>query len=313
MLIVNLDTLTLGAEANFSPLEQLGTYRSYELTSPEQTFERVKDADIILTNKVVLDSALLSQLPNLKLIVVTATGTNIVDVEYATSRGIPVRNAAGYSTLSVAQHTLSMALSLLAQLPYYDRYAKSGEWSKSACFTHLERGRRDIDGLAWGIIGLGSIGQRVAGLASAFGARVSYTSTSGKNTAQPYPHCDLDSLLQHSDIVSIHAPLTPATKGLISDEKLKLLRDEAILINVGRGGIVDESAVAARLKGGARFSYACDVLEHEPMRQDHPFLDPSIHDRLLLTPHIAYAYRNSLKTLVEMSIENVVSFVRQSK
>lgn len=313
MLIVNLDTLTLGAEADFSVLEQFGTYKSYDLTSPEQTLDRVKDADIILTNKVVLDSTLLAQLPNLKLIVVTATGTNIVDVEYATQRGIPVKNAAGYSTLSVAQHTLTMALTLLSQMPYYDAYAKQGEWSKSACFTHLAKGRRDIDGLAWGIIGFGSIGQRVATLASSFGAQVSYTSTSGKNTNQPYPHCDLDSLLAQSDIISIHAPLTPTTKGLIDASKLKLLRDEAILINVGRGGIVDESAVATQLQSGARFSYACDVLEIEPMRKDHAFLDSAIQDRLLLTPHIAYAYRNSLKTLVQMSIDNVANFIKSGK
>lgn len=310
MKIVNLDASTLGANADFSELESFGSYVSYELTSPTQTLERVQDADIILTNKVVLDKPLLSKLPNLKLIVVTATGTNIVDVEYAKERNIPVRNAAGYSTLSVAQHTLTFALNLLSQMPYYDSYVKQGQWAKSACFTHLAQGRRDIDGLAWGIIGLGAIGQRVAMLATSFGARVSYTSTSGKNTAQAYPHLALDDLLAQSDIISIHAPLNPATKGLINAQKLALLKKDCILINVGRGGIVDEQAVAARLKGGAEFYYGCDVLESEPMRGDHPFLDSSIHDRLLITPHIAYAYQNSLKTLVQMSIDNVKEFLK---
>ncbi|KAA8710443.1 D-2-hydroxyacid dehydrogenase [Helicobacter canis] len=310
MNIVNLDVSTLGADADFSELESFGSYMSYPLTSYDETYERVKDADIILTNKVVLDKPLLSKLPNLKLIVVTATGTNIVDVEYAKERNIPVRNAAGYSTLSVAQHTLTFALNLLSQMPYYDGYVKQGQWAKSACFTHLAQGRRDIDGLAWGIIGLGAIGQRVAMLATSFGARVSYTSTSGKNTAQAYPHLALDDLLAQSDIISIHAPLNPATKGLIDTHKLAMLKKDCVLINVGRGGIVDEQAVAARLKSGAQLYYACDVLDTEPMRSDHPFLDSSIQDRLLLSPHIAYAYQNSLKTLVQMSIDNVKEFLK---
>lgn len=147
-------------------------------------------------------------------------------------------------------------------------------------------------------------------LATSFGARVSYTSTSGKNTAQAYPHLALDELLAQSDIISIHAPLNPATKGLIDTHKLAMLKKDCILINVGRGGIVDEQAVAARLKGGAEFYYGCDVLESEPMRGDHPFLDSSIHNRLLITPHIAYAYQNSLKTLVQMSIDNVKEFLK---
>lgn len=308
--IVNLDAKTIGADADFSALKEFGEYVSYPLTSYDETLERCRGAQIVLTNKVVLDKALLEQLSELKLICVTATGTNIVDVEFAKSRGIEVKNVAGYSTLSVAQHTLTMALDCLSQIHYYDDYVKSGEWCKSEIFTHLAGGRRGLAGLKWGIIGFGSIGARVAHLASAFDAKVCYTSTSGKNTASTYPRMELDELLAQSDIISIHAPLNSATMNLIDSAKIAKLKKGAVLINVGRGSIVNEEAVAKTLKNGADFYYACDVLEKEPMRAGHPFLDRAIQSRLLLTPHIAYAYGNSLRELISMSIDNVRSFFK---
>lgn len=312
MKIVNLDAITLG-DADFSELNNFGEYISYDLTRYEETLEQCKGAEIVLTNKVVLDKAILSQLEALKLICVTATGTNIVDVEFASQRGIIVKNVAGYSTLSVAQHTITMVLEFLSQLHYYDTYCKSGQWSQSPTFTHLAGGRVSIDSKKWGIIGFGSIGQRVAQIATCLGAKVCYTSTSGKNQNTSYPQVSLENLLKECDIISIHAPLNPATKNLINAKSLALLKPNAILINVGRGGIVNEEDVTVALKNGARFFYGCDVLEVEPMRKNHPFLDSSIQDRLLITPHIAYAYGDSLKNLIALSIDNVKTFIKTGK
>ncbi len=312
MKIVNLDAKTLGG-GDLSELKQYGEYISYDLTTYEQTLERCKNADIILTNKVVLNKHILSQLPDLKLICVTATGTNIVDVEFAQSRGILIKNVAGYSTSSVAQHTITMVLNFLSQIHYYDNYCKSGTWCQSDIFTHLERGRVSIESKKWGIIGFGSIGQRVANIAFELGAEIYYTSTSGKNNINTYPRIPLEELLQTCDIVSIHAPLNEMTKNLIDSSKITLLKNGAILINVGRGGIVNEEAIALALKNHQDFYYGCDVLESEPMKPNHCFLDSSIQPRLLITPHIAYAYGDSLKRLIELSIQNVKEFVENHR
>lgn len=318
LTIINLDAKTLGG-ADLSELKSYGNYIEYPTTTYQQTFERAKQADIILTNKVVLDKPILESLPNLKLICVTATGTNIIDIDYAKSRGIKVKNVAGYSTLSVAQHTLTLALDFLSQIHYYDSYVKSGAWCKSDIFTHLGIGRAGLAGKKWGIIGFGSIGQRVAHLAKAFDAQVCYTSTSGKNDNPNAKRVELDELLRECDIISIHAPLNPATKNLIDSSKLELLKSGAILLNLGRGGIVSEEAVAKALKNGADFYYGTDVLESEPMRENHPFLDSALisggelSHRLLITPHIAWAYGDSLKELVALSIKNVIDFVKNGE
>lgn len=314
LTIINLDAKTLGG-ADLSELNKYGNYIQYPTTTYAQTIERAKNADIILTNKVILDKPILEKLPNLKLICVTATGTNIIDIDYATSRGIELKNVAGYSTLSVAQHTLTLALDFLSQMRYYDNYVKSAKWCKSDIFTHLGVGRESLAGKKWGIIGFGSIGQRVAHLAKAFDAQVCYASTSGKNNNNNAKKVELDELLEQCDIISIHAPLNPATKNLIDSSKIALLKKGAILLNLGRGGIVSEEAVANALKNGADFYYGADVLEAEPMRENHPFLDftNEIANRLIITPHIAWAYGDSLKELVRLSIKNVVDFVEHNK
>ena len=318
LTIVNLDAKTLGG-ADLSELNKHGNYIEYQTTTYSQTIERAKEAHIILTNKVVLDKHILENLPNLKLICVTATGTNIIDIDYATSRGILLKNVAGYSTLSVAQHTLTLALDFLSQVHYYDNYVKSSAWCKSDIFTHLGIGRAGLAGKKWGIIGFGAIGQRVAHLAKAFDAEVFYTSTSGKNDSKSATKLELDELLSKCDIISIHAPLNPATKNLIDSSKLALLKKGAILLNLGRGGIVNEEAIANALKKGADFYFGTDVLEIEPMSENHPFLDSAFSEhntnsalshRLLITPHIAWAYGDSLKELVRLSIQNVVSFIQ---
>ncbi|PAF54050.1 hydroxyacid dehydrogenase [Helicobacter sp. 13S00482-2] len=308
MKIVILDAKTLG-ESDLSVIKTFGEFTIYQTTTPEETLKNSQDADIILTNKVVLDAPILEKLPKLKLICVTATGTNIIDMQTAQQRGIIVKNVAGYSTNSVAQHTLTLALNLLSKLAYYDHYCKSGEWCKSDVFMHINGGLTELDGKKWGIIGLGNIGKKVALLASSFGGEISYTSTSGKNTDTTYPQKSLEVLLKESDIISIHAPLNENTKNLICKKEISMLKEGAILINVGRGGIVNETDMATALKSKNIF-FATDVLEKEPMDKNHPFLNPLIQDKIILTPHIAWAYGNARKTLIEMVIENIRTFVQ---
>lgn len=310
MKIVLLDAMTLG-DADLSAFNALGEFKAYPTTQPQETLQRIKDADIILTNKVVLNKEILQQAKNLKLIAITATGTNIIDIEAAKELNIEVKNVAGYSTKSVAQHTLTMALMLLSQITYYDSYCKRGAWIQSQIFTHLSGGLNGIDKKSWGIIGLGEIGREVARLASAFGAQVSYTSISGNAQNTPYKMKDLQSLLKESDIISIHSPLTPKTHNLITKNELALLKDEAVLINSGRGGIVNEDDLANELKK-RKLYFGSDVLEVEPMKKDHPFLDPQIQDQILLTPHIAWAYGESKDRLIKKVYENVKNFIQKA-
>ncbi|MCX2717841.1 D-2-hydroxyacid dehydrogenase [Helicobacter sp. MIT 21-1697] len=311
MKMVILDADTLGA-CDLSEIESLGEVVSYGFTLPNERIERSLGAEILITNKVVLDESVLSALPDVRLICITATGMNNVDLDYAAKRGIEVKNVAGYSTTSVAQHTLSMALSLLARLPYYDEYCKSGDWCKSNIFVHINGGLREIENLQWGIIGFGNIGQRVATLAQSFGAKVSYYSTSGKNTQSGFTRKELNEILSQSDIISIHAPLNDKTKNLINAANLPLLKNEAILINVGRGGIVNEKDVAQILKSKVMY-FATDVLESEPMEANHPFLDKTIADKLLITPHIAWAYDKARGRLLKLVARNIQNFIDKNK
>lgn len=311
MKIVILDADTLG-KCDLSEIKKLGSLTIYPFTKQEQTLERCQGAEIVITNKVVLDQQILSQLPDLKLICISATGMNNVDLVYAKERGIVVKNVAGYSTTSVAQHTLTMALSLLAQMRYYDDYCKSGQWCKSEIFVHINEGLREIEGLKWGIIGLGSIGKRVAQITSCFGAKVSYYSTSGKNNDSTYTQQSLEELLSSNDIISIHAPLNDQTKNLLNRENLPLLKSQAILINVGRGGIVNELDIAEILKTKEMY-FATDVLESEPMKPSHPLLDSSIASKLLLTPHVAWAYDNARERLLKLLAQNIRDFIGSIK
>ena len=264
----------------------------------------------MLSNKVVLDKEALGILKDtLKLICITATGMNNVDLEAAKEYGIAVKNVAGYSTKSVAQHTLMMALALSAKLPLYDSFCKSGEYARNPLFTNLSTPLRLISGKKWGIIGLGSIGQEVAKLATAFGAEVCYHSTSGKNLNAPYPHKDLKTLLQECFVISIHAPLNENTKNLLNQSNLPLIQEGAILINVGRGGIVNEEDLAKELKKREIY-VGFDVFTQEPIPQNHPFLDKGIANQLLLTPHNAWGYEESKEILIQGVIDNIAQFVQ---
>ena len=311
MKLAILDATTLGEDVNLDIFKDFGYLEIYPITATkEETIERVKDKNIIITNKVVIDKDVMDNAPNLKLICVAATGYNNIDINYAKQKGIAVTNVAGYSTNSVVQHTFAMLFYLLESLRYYDDYVKSGEYSKSPIFTHIGRPFWEISGKTWGIIGLGTIGKKVAQVAESFGCDVIYYSTSGKNLSQSYPHKALDELLSVSDIVSIHAPLNENTKNLITYDKIKLMKKTAILLNLGRGGIVNEKDLAKAIDEGLIAAAGLDVLEKEPISPDNPLLSIKNKDRLLITPHIAWTSLEARQTLVKEIYLNIEAFIR---
>ena len=226
MKIVLLDKKTLGNDIDLSAFHKYGTFALHDITSKNDTIKKVKDADIIITNKVIIDKNVLDNAPNLKLICVAATGMNNIDLEYASSKNIVVKNVAGYSTNSVVQHTFSLAFYLIGKLKYYDEYVKSEQWIKSPIFTHLDKPFFEIADKTWGIIGLGEIGKKVANIASSFGADIMYYSTSGKNRDNKFQRVALEKLLKTSDIISIHAPLNEQTKNLLNHMNLNYLKKQ---------------------------------------------------------------------------------------
>lgn len=305
--IVFLDEYSLGG-SDLSAIRSLGDYTGYEYTRPEEVVTRCHNAEIVITNKVVLGRNELQQLPHLQLICVAATGTNNIDLDAVTELGITVRNAAGYSTHSVAETTLGMALALVRQIGYYDNFVKSGKWSASGRQFHFGRPIHQLYGATWGIIGLGAIGHEVARLATTFGCRIVYTSTSGVTREEEYPSLPLNELLATSDIVSIHAPLNDRTRGLIGEQELATMKSSALLINVARGGIVDEQALAKALDTGAIGGAALDVFEVEPTSAQNPLLHLHDSERLLLAPHSAWAANNAVKTLIGCIVENIKTY-----
>lgn len=309
MNIVLLDAKTLGEDLDLSDLEQFGIFTKYETTSGKETLSRCENADILITNKVLIDADIMAACPQLKLICIAATGTNNVDLEAAKSQGIEVKNVAGYSTQSVVQHTFSMALYLLEKMAYYDNVVKNDSWTKSGLFTDVSQAFYEISGKKWGIIGLGNIGREVAKIAEAFGAEVSYFSTSGKNLHSAYPHKNLEFILKDSDIVSIHAPLNDDTYELINENNLSFLKEKAILLNLGRGGIVDETDLAFELD--RREIYAgLDVLEKEPMSQENRLKKVIHQERLLITPHMAWSSIEAREKLLEGIVNNIANYLK---
>jgi glycerate dehydrogenase len=310
MNIVLLDAKTLGNDLDISILESFGTLTTYQTTSPEQTLERIQIADIIITNKVVISANMMEETPRLKLICIAATGMNNVDLDAAKYKGIEVKNVAGYSTKSVVQHTFAMALYLLEKMAYYDAVVKDSSWTESGLFTDVSQPFYEIAGKKWGIIGLGTIGQEVAKIATAFGAEVTYYSTSGKNLNHAYPHQSLEFILKDCDIISIHAPLNDDTYNLINENNLPYIKDEAILLNLGRGGIINETDLAFELD--RRTLYAgLDVLEHEPIALNNRLNEVKHKERLLITPHIAWTSIEARKKLLEGIVDNIKVFMEK--
>lgn len=304
MKIVFLDEYSL-AGRDLTPIRSAGEYTGYDFTRPEEVVERCSDADVVITNKVILDATTLRQLPRLRLICVAATGTNNIDLKAAEELHIAVRNVAGYSTHAVAETTLGAALSLRRQCNYYDRYVKSGDYAHSERLFHHARPIGQLYGAHWGIVGLGTIGHEVARLATAFGCEVRYYATSGVARQEHYPACSLEALLAWADIVSIHCPLNDHTRNLIGATELKLMRHTALLINVARGGIVDEAALAQALNEERIAGAALDVFAQEPMADTNPLLQLRDPDRLLVSPHNAWATAEAIDILIDNIGENI--------
>lgn len=309
MKIVFLDEYSVCGQ-DLSRIKRMGEYVGYETTAPAQLLERVKDAEVIITNKVVLDAETIAQLPTLRLICVAATGMNNVDLEAAAEHGIMVRNAIGYSTESVAEATISLALALMREVAYYNDYFHAGHYSASQRIFNFDRPTAQISGKRWGIIGLGNIGRRVACLAEAFGCEVSYYSTSGIARNESYKSISLSELLSESDIISIHCPLNDNTNNLISNQELQKMKRSAILINVARGGIVNEEALAEALNNGTIRGAALDVFSSEPLRQS-PLYSIKDRYRLLASPHNAWSSVEAIGRLIECIADNIENYAKQ--
>ena len=303
MKIVLLDAITFG-ETKLDCFEALGDVHTFASTEASLTQLRIEKADVVVTNKVVITKEHMQNTPSLKLICVAATGMNNVDLEAARELGIEVKNVAGYSTDSVVQHTFSMLFYLMGHSRYYDEVVKSGEYSRSGVFTDVSHPFFEIKGKTWGIIGLGAIGREVARVARAFGANVIYYSTSGRNSSDEFEQVVLHRLLESSDIISIHAPLNEKTKNLLNYEKLQHLKEGAVVLNLGRGGIINEDAVA-EIVDERELYFGLDVFEKEPLPEDSPLLAVKNSKRLYLTPHIAWTSVEAREKLIASVCQNI--------
>jgi len=313
MTIAFLDVKTIGTVKNLDKLKELGELMLYDVTSESLRIKRLKGVHAVITNKVIIDREVIDNCPELKLICVAATGTNNIDVGYALKKGIVVKNVAGYSTESVGQLVFAMLFFLMNKLTYYDNYVKSGAYCESDIFTHHGQPFMELKNKRFGIIGLGTIGRRVADIAKSFGCEVVYFSTSGKNTQnKKYQHLDLTELLKSSDIISIHCPLNEHTRNLIDYGKLSLMKSTAYLLNAGRGGIVIEEDLARALDEETIAGAGIDVLTNEPIKSDNPLLKVNKSENLIITPHIAWASIESRQRLLNQIYRNIKEFVDQS-
>lgn len=307
MKIILLDAKTLGSDIPLTVFSDMGEFVSYPKTSPEEAPDRIADADVIVTNKVKLRGDILKYAPNLKLICVTATGYDNVDIDYCKKNSVAVCNVKGYSTECVAQLTVSMALSLTNHLRVFDDYVKSGEYSKSGIQNKLTPTFNEVYGKTWGIVGLGNIGKRVADIAKVMGCKVlAYKRT----PVEDYECVGLETLMKESDIISVHIPSSPETAGLISREMLSLMKERAILINVARGNILDEAAVADAILDGSLYGFGCDVYSTEPFPENHPYSKLSKCDNVILTPHMAWGGYETRVRLVDEVAENIRAFYK---
>lgn len=304
MKIAFLDAATMG-DVSFEPFERLGEFVCYQLSTPEEARERVKDIDVLMINKVIVNKELIDSAPNLKLICIAATGMNNIDVEYAASKGIPVRNVAGYSTDSVAQSTFMHILSLVGGGPYFDHSVKSGSYSRSGMFTDPKWNWWELAGKTIGIIGLGNIGMKVAKIAEAFGMNVCYYSTSGTCHCKEYPCLSLEDLLRRSDVVSVNAPLNERTLNLLGANEFAMMKPTAYVVNAGRGAIIVEKDLAEAVDNGTIAGAGIDVFVQEPVPEDHPYLKMKHPERMRLAPHIAWASVEARERLVGMMADNV--------
>ncbi|MBU0924301.1 D-2-hydroxyacid dehydrogenase [bacterium] len=309
MKIVILDRATLGSDIDINIFKEFGELVSYDKTSENETKQRVKDADIVITNKVVLRKEQIDD-SAIKLICITATGTDNVDLEYAKNKNIAVKNVADYSTSSVVQVAFAMIFYFVQKLNYYKDYVNNGEWEKSPAFTHIDEIFFELDNKRVGVIGFGNIGENLAKKAQAFDCEVVYYSTSGRNSNSNYKRVELDELLQTSDIISIHCPLNDDTRNLLTYENMKNIKEGAILLNLGRGGIINEDDLA-KLIDEKEIYCGIDVVSKEPIQSSNPLLKVKNKDRLLLTPHIGWGSSESRNRLIKKVAQNIKDFLNK--
>lgn len=304
MKIVFLDAATMGT-SSLDPIEKEGDLTSWPNSTPEEAMARVGDCEVLIINKIKVNDRLLDAAPKLRLVCESGTGVNNIDVDACSRRGIIVRNVAGYSTDSVVQETFMHILNLLGNGAYFDDVVKSGIYSRSGLFTDYSRPFVEMAGKTLGVIGLGAIGSKVARIGEAFGMNVIYYSTSGTSHNRDYPSVSLERLMRESDVISVHAPYNERTAGLVGEKELRMMKPEAVIVNMGRGGIVVEDALAKVIDEGAIGGTALDVYSIEPLPADHPLLHTRHPERLSLTPHIAWASVESRERLIRSIAENI--------
>lgn len=309
MNIVVLDRTSVGEDVSVEGIKLYGDVTFYNNTPDELVAGRVADAQIIVANKNPMNETTLKGADQVRLICQFATGYDNVDIAYCKSRGIRVVNVRNYSSAAVAQHTVALALSVLENIPYYDRYVKSGDYAAQPGFAHFGKTWYELDGKTWGIIGMGNIGRRVAEVARALGCRIIFYSASGKSACTEYERVDFDTLLADSDIISLHCPLSDRTRHLMNDGAFEKMKDSAIMINVARGAVVDTQALCRALTAGQIRGAGLDVFENEPMQPDDSLLALKDTGILQMTPHMAWASTEARTRCVTETCKNIEAFL----
>lgn len=312
MKIVFLDCGTLGTPADTSILAQLGHLELYESTNPWEVSERIQDAQVVITNKVQLSRKVLLNSTSLKLIVVTASVADIVDLTTAQQKGIEVRPIPDYATNSVAQFAVSLILTLVCRLDFYRDYVTSGQYSAQPFFAHIGDGFGGLTHRRVGIIGMGRIGRRVAAMVTALGAEVVYYSSTHQDRDTSFARVSLDEMLITCDVISIHSPLTEVTANLIDRRALELMKSTAVVVNTGRGGVIDESALAEALRKHSIAGAALDVFEREPLDLGNPLMSMINSGKLILTPHCAWGSQDAQSRLMEATFQIISELVGRS-
>lgn len=309
MKIVVLERDSAGRDVDMSCFQKLGEVTYYPNTVAPEVAGRVKDADIIIGNKAPLNEETLKEAPNVKLICLFATGYDNVDLEYCKSRGIKVANVVKYCTPAVAQHTVLLALALMEKLAFYDDYVKSGAYSAQDRFSNFDRPFCELEGKTWGIVGMGTIGHRVAKMAEVFGCKVIFYSASGKSSCTEYERVEFDTLLAESDILSLHCPLSDRTRNLIDKAAFDKMKKTAVLINVARGPVVNTQDLYQALVEEKIAAAGLDVLEKEPMEKTNPLAQIKDSTRLIITPHMSWASIESRNRVVQEVAKNIEAFL----
>lgn len=304
MKIVFLDAGTMGT-SSLAPIESQGELVAWPNSTLEESVARVSDCDVLIVNKIKVNDRLLDAAPRLRLVCEAGTGINNIDVDACERRGVLVRNVAGYSTDSVVQETFMHILNLLGNGAYFDEVVKSGAYSRSGLFTDYSRPFIEMAGKTLGVIGLGAIGSKVARIGTAFGMNVVYYSTSGTSHSTEYPSVPLERLMRESDVISVHAPYNERTAGLVGEKELRMMKPKAIIVNMGRGGIVVEDALAKVIDEGVIGGAGLDVYSVEPIPADHPLLHTRHPERLSLTPHVAWASIEARERLIQSIADNI--------